>query len=62
MRATMGGCSKVPRLLLAREVSTRATRDVDLYRRTELVEAEIALREAVALDLGDWFTFEAGRS
>jgi len=48
--------------LLAREVSTRATRDVDLYRRAELVEAETALREAVALDLGDWFTFEAGRS
>jgi len=48
--------------LLAREVSTRATRDVDLYRRTELVEAETALREAIALDLGDWFTFEASRS
>ena len=48
--------------LLAREVSTRATRDVDLYRRTGLVEAETALREAIALDLGDWFTFEAGRS
>ena len=48
--------------LLAREVSTRATRDVDLYRRAELVEAETALREAVAMDLGDWFTFEAGRS
>ena len=48
--------------LLAREVSTRATRDVDLYRRAELVEAETALREAIALDLGDWFTFEASRS
>jgi len=48
--------------LLAREVSTRATRDVDLYRRTELAEAETALREAIALDLGDWFTFEASRS
>ena len=48
--------------LLAREVSLRATRDVDLYRRAGLLEAEIALREALALDLGDWFTFDAGRS
>jgi hypothetical protein len=40
----------------------RATRDVDLYRRAGLMEAEIALREALALDLGDWFTYEAGRS
>ena len=38
--------------LLAREVSVRATRDVDLYRRAGLVEAEAALREALALDLG----------
>jgi len=43
-------------------VSLRATRDVDLYRRAGLLEAEIALREALALDLGDWFTFDAGRS
>ncbi len=48
--------------LLAREVSLRATRDVDLYRRAGLIEAEVTLREALALDLGDWFTFEAGRS
>jgi len=48
--------------LLAREVSVRATRGVDLYRRAGLVEAEATLREALALDLGDWFTFEAGRS
>src|ERR1035437_10458195 len=48
--------------LLAREVSTRATRDGDLYRATALVEAETALREAIALDLGDWFTFEGSRS
>ena len=48
--------------LLAREVSVMATRDVDLYRRAGLVEAEATLREALARDLGDWFTFEAGRS
>ena len=48
--------------LLAREVSLRATRDIDLYRRAELVEVENKLREAVAIDLGDWFTFEAGPS
>ena len=48
--------------LLAREVSTRATRTVDLYRRTKLAEAKTALREAIALDLGDWFTCEASRS
>lgn len=43
-------------------MSTRATRDVGLYRRAELAEAETALREAVAVDLGDWFTFEASGS
>lgn len=48
--------------LLARGVSLRATRDVDLYRRAGLVEADMTLREALALDLGDWFTFDAGRS
>jgi hypothetical protein len=48
--------------LLAREVSLRATRDVDLYRRAGLMETEIAMREGLALDLGDWFTFDAGRS
>jgi Nucleotidyl transferase AbiEii toxin, Type IV TA system len=38
---------------------TRHTRDVDLYREVgDLVEAETALRDAAARDLGDFFRFE----
>jgi len=48
--------------LLARELGVRATIDIDLYRDTAVAAAERELREAVAADLGDWFTFELGPS
>ncbi|MBB4934735.1 hypothetical protein F4561_005629 [Lipingzhangella halophila] len=48
--------------LLARELAVRRTVDIDLYRATTASQAEQALREAAALDLGDWFGFETGRA
>lgn len=46
--------------LLARDLGVRATIDVDVFRAAALEAAERELREAAALDLGDWFVFEAG--
>lgn len=46
--------------LLARDLGVRGTIDIDLYRQVALEEATHELREAAALDLGDWFTFELG--
>jgi Nucleotidyl transferase AbiEii toxin, Type IV TA system len=46
--------------LLAREIGTRATIDVDLYRATATQEAEADFRVAVGRDIGDWFTFTVG--
>lgn len=46
--------------LLARDLGVRATIDVDIYRDVALEVSERELREAVALDLGDWFIFEVG--
>lgn len=48
--------------LLARRIAVRHTVDLDVYRATERQQAERDLRSALALDAGDWFTFEAGRS
>jgi Nucleotidyl transferase AbiEii toxin, Type IV TA system len=46
--------------LLAREVSVRHSIDIDIFRQaaSDLVERDV--REAAALDLGDWFQFEIG--
>lgn len=44
--------------LLARDLGVRASIDVDLFRAAALEVAERELREAAALDLGDWFAFE----
>ena len=46
--------------LLARDIGVRASKDIDVYRdgESEMVEAE--LRDAAALDIGDWFRFELG--
>ncbi len=46
--------------LLARDIGVRASKDIDVYRdgESEVVEAE--LRDAAALDIGDWFRFELG--
>lgn len=46
--------------LLARDLGVRASIDVDVFRAGALEVAERELREAAALDLGDWFRFEAG--
>lgn len=50
--------------MLARlEGQARHTLDVDLYRRNgSLADAERALREAAAVDLGDYFRFTLGAS
>ena len=46
--------------LLAREISVRHSIDIDIYRQAERKLVERELREAAALDLGDWFQFEVG--
>ncbi|OFW74702.1 MAG: hypothetical protein A2Y55_08945 [Actinobacteria bacterium RBG_16_68_12] len=46
--------------LLARDIGVRATADIDVYRETARAIAETDLREAVARDIGDWFSFELG--
>ena len=46
--------------LLARNLSVRATIDIDIYRETGSDEAEAALRAAVSQDIDDWFRFEVG--
>ena len=39
----------------------RTTKDIDLLSLTEPNRVFDSLREAVALDLGDWFSFEVGQ-
>lgn len=46
--------------LMARELGTRGTLDVDLYREISLTAAEADLRRAAAADIGDWFRFDVG--
>lgn len=46
--------------LLARGLGVRASVDVDIFRAAAPEVAESELREAAAVDLGDWFVFEAG--
>lgn len=46
--------------LMARELGTRGTLDIDLYRETSLAAAETDLRNAATADIGDWFRFEVG--
>jgi len=46
--------------LLARDIGVRGTIDIDLYREVAREIAAADLREAAALDLGDWFRFEIG--
>jgi hypothetical protein len=48
--------------LLARNIATRHTVDVDLYRATSRQRAERDLRRALTADAGDWFSFDAGPS
>jgi nucleotidyltransferase AbiEii toxin of type IV toxin-antitoxin system len=46
--------------LLARQVSSRHSMDIDIYRDEDPGLVERKLREAGELDLGDWFRFEIG--
>jgi hypothetical protein len=46
--------------LIARDLGTRATIDVDVYRALAAEVAEADLRAAVGRDIGDWFRFEIG--
>ena len=46
--------------LLARDIGVRGTLDIDLYREAAREIAEADLRQAAALDIGDWFRFEIG--
>jgi hypothetical protein len=48
--------------LLARDLSVRATIDLDIYRDAAREVAESELRAAAASDIGDWFRFELGPS
>lgn len=44
--------------LLARDIGVRGTIDVDVYRQVAQRDAQADLRRAVAVDIGDWFSFE----
>ena len=46
--------------LLARDLGTRGTIDIDLYRNKSREVAEAEVRQAAAQDIGDWFRFEIG--
>jgi hypothetical protein len=48
--------------LLAREIGVRGTKDVDIFRKEAPAVAEVDLRQAANLDLGDWCRFEVGPS
>jgi hypothetical protein len=46
--------------LLARRISVRHTIDIDVYRAGAIDHVERQVREAAALDIGDWMRFEVG--
>jgi hypothetical protein len=46
--------------LLARDLGTRGTLDIDIYRQAAREATEADLRRAAAIDVGDWFRFEIG--
>lgn len=48
--------------LLARKVSVRHTIDIDVYRAGTIGDVERQVRDAAALELGDWVRFEVGPS
>jgi hypothetical protein len=48
--------------LLARRVSVRHTIDIDVYRAGAIAAVERQVRDAAALDIVDWMTFEVGPS
>lgn len=58
--ANEGWIVKGATALLARDIGVRATIDIDVYRGISAEIAERELRDAVAKDIGDWFSFEVG--
>jgi hypothetical protein len=46
--------------LLARKVSVRHTIDIDVYRPGAIADVQRQVRDAAALDIGDWMRFEVG--
>lgn len=46
--------------LLARRLSVRHTVDIDIYRAGAINDVERQVREAAAVDIGDWMRFEIG--
>ena len=46
--------------LLARRISVRHTIDIDVYRAGAIDHVGRQVREAAALDIGDWMRFEMG--
>jgi hypothetical protein len=46
--------------LLARDIGVRASLDIDVYRAKASEVAEAELRDAAAVEIGDWFRFEIG--
>ncbi|HET7484845.1 MAG TPA: nucleotidyl transferase AbiEii/AbiGii toxin family protein, partial [Solirubrobacterales bacterium] len=46
--------------LLARDLGVRATIGIDVYRGIAAEVAERELRDAAAMDIGDWYRFEVG--
>lgn len=59
-RLDQGWVIKGAAALLARRVSVRHTIDIDVYRAGEINDVERQLRDAAALDIGDWMRFEVG--
>lgn len=61
-RRDRGWVVKGATALLARRISVRHTLDLDVYRAGAIADVERQLRDAAALDIGDWMRFEAGES
>jgi len=59
-RVDAGWVIKGATALLARKVSVRHTIDIDVYRAGAIADVERQVREAAALDIGDWMHFEVG--
>jgi hypothetical protein len=59
-RLDAGWVIKGATALLARKVSVRHTIDIDVYRAGSIADVERQVREAAALDIGDWMHFEVG--
>lgn len=59
-RVDAGWVIKGATALLARKVSVRHTIDIDIYRAGAIADVERQVRQAAALDIGDWMRFEIG--